>query len=158
MNTSGTKKYLSGWLLVTVWLLALIVTPQPSAAQAKMVSVAGDWINMRSGPGLSHPVLWQLDRGHPLKVLRQENTWLYVEDFEGDKGWIAARLTSQTPHVIVRATIVNIRANPNTRAPIIAKAQKGALFRTLGHRGDWVKVQHQEGIVGWIAKHLLWGW
>lgn len=127
-------------------------------AQAKMVAVAGDWINMRSGPGRFYPVLWQLDRGHPLKVLDKQRTWLRVEDYEGDKGWVAARLTSQTPHMIVRAKIVNIRSKPSTSAPIIAKAKKGTVFRTLHHQGNWVKVQHHQGIVGWIAKHLLWGW
>jgi len=123
-----------------------------------MVAVAGDWINMRSGPGQFYPVLWQLDRGHPLKVLKKQRTWLHVEDFEGDKGWIAARLTSHTPHMIVRAKIVNIRSKPSTNATIIAKAEHGTVFRTLLHQEGWVKVQHQQGIVGWVAKHLLWGW
>lgn len=139
-------------------ILAIIILSLPCTAKAKMVAVAGDWINMRSGPGQFYPVLWQLDRGHPLKVLDKQRTWLHVVDFEGDKGWIAARLTSQTPHMIVRAKMANIRSRPSTSATIIAKAQQGTVFRTLRYQGGWVKVQHHQGIVGWVAKHLLWGW
>jgi SH3-like domain-containing protein len=139
-------------------ILVIIILSLPCTAKAKMVAVAGDWINMRSGPGQFYPVLWQLDRGHPLKVLDKQRTWLHVVDFEGDKGWVAARLTSQTPHMIVRPKIVNIRSKPSTSATIIAKAQQGTVFRTLRHQGGWVKVRHHQGIAGWVAKHLLWGW
>lgn len=146
------------WLSICGMIAAIIILSLPCMAEAKMIAVAGEWINMRSGPGLFYPVLWQLDRGYPLKVLGKQRTWLHVEDFEGDKGWVAARLTSQTPHMIVRAKIVNIRSKPSTSSTIIAKAQHGTVLQTLLNQEDWAKVQHQQGIVGWVAKPLLWGW
>jgi len=158
MKNPWKKRPQIRWLSICTMILVIIILSLPCTAKAKMVAVAGDWINMRSGPGQFYPVLWQLDRGHPLKVLDKQRTWLHVVDFEGDKGWVAARLTSQTPHMIVRAKIVNIRSKPSTSATIIAKAQQGTVFRTLRHQGGWVKVRHHQGIVGWVAKHLLWGW
>ena len=53
--------------LLIAFVCFLLVVPA-SLAQAKMVSVDADMINLRSGPGSKHKVLWELGRGYPLEL------------------------------------------------------------------------------------------
>ena len=126
---------------------------------AKMVSIANDLVNMRSGPGKKYSVVWELGKGYPLKVLKTKGNWLKVVDYENDTGWIYKDLVDRTPHLIVKKKIINIRSGPGTKFKVIRKAQNGVVFRTLERKEGWVKVKHEEeNVVGWVMRSLLWGW
>jgi len=124
----------------------------------EMVSVSGEDVKLRSGPGTQHPADWILGRGFPLKVVGQRGDWLEVRDFENDKGWIYRQLTSSTPYHIVKVKVANMQSQPTTSSRIIGKFAYGDTLRTLERRSDWVKVQREGGLRGWIARKLLWGW
>lgn len=129
-----------------------------SAVHAReMVSVARSEINMRSGPGTRHAVQWALSKGYPLTVVGRQGQWLHVSDFERDRGWVLRSLTSRTPHHIVKAKVANLRGSPSTRGRLIGKASYGDVLRTVARRGDWVQVRTEQGVQGWIASRLLWG-
>jgi SH3-like domain-containing protein len=103
-------------------------------------------------------VLWELQRGYPLQVVKRKNRWAQVRDFEGDTGWVAASLTGRTPHHIVKVNNANLRKGPGTQHRIVGKASYGELVRTKEKRGGWVRVERSGGTNGWISKKLLWGW
>ena len=132
------------------------------AVGAEMVSIGGEDINMRSGPGTDQPVLWTLGVGFPLEVITKKGDWLQVRDFEGSQGWVHRKTTQQTAFVIVRANKesaeqINVRKEPNTKAEIVAQAHYGVVFRVLGIQGAWVNVEHTQGVSGWVLGSLLWG-
>lgn len=133
-----------------------------AALAAEMVAIAGEEINMRSGPGTEHEVLWKIGAGFPLEVLATKGEWLQVRDFEGSTGWVHKKTTQKTPHMIVKANRgseqqINVRDEPNTRAMVVAKANYGVVFRTLEKKDNWVKVEHGQGVTGWVEGSLLWG-
>lgn len=136
---------------------AFLCVASPAHAR-QMVSVDRPEINMRTGPGTEHESLWLLARGYPLMVLGRKGNWLQVSDFEGDKGWVYRPLTDRTPHMVVKSKTANIRKGPGTRHKVVAKAEYGAVLRTLGHRNGWAKIRNEAGVVGWVARQLLWGW
>lgn len=129
-----------------------------SAMAQNMVSVRGSTLNMRSGPGTHNDILWELKKGYPLQVVRRQNKWLQVKDFEGDSGWVFSSLTSSTPHHIVKRPTANVRSGPGTNYRIVGKAAYGEVVRTREKRGRWVRVERSGAPNGWIAKGLLWGW
>lgn len=135
--------------------LALLATP---ALAREMVSIKGSIVNMRSGPGTGSQILWELEQGYPLQVLKRKGDWLQVRDFENDKGWVARQLTGRTPHHIVKARIANIRSGPSTRYKVVGKSERYDLLRTRGSKAGWVRVQRDDGVKGWVSKNLLWGW
>ena len=68
---------------------------------AEYVSVKKDGVNIRSGPSTKSNVIWQVFESFPLEIVKREGKWLYVVDFEGDKGWIYETLVSSKKTVIV---------------------------------------------------------
>jgi SH3-like domain-containing protein len=139
-------------------LPTLLLVAGSQAVAQRMVSVASNEVNLRSGPGTKHPADWRLDLGFPLKVIGSQGNWLKVIDFENDKGWIHRPLTSRTPYHIVKVKIANMRSAPTTSSRIVSKLVYGEVLKTLKHSGSWVKLQHKGGPSGWVAQRLLWGW
>lgn len=145
-------------LFLTVLACFLLAT-SASQAQAKMVSVDADMINLRSGPGSKYKVLWELGRGYPLKVIGSKGSWYRVIDFENDKGWVYKKLVGRTPHLVVKKRAINLRSGPSTRYKIVRQAKRGVVLRTLESKTGWVKVRHdEENVEGWVKRDLLWGW
>lgn len=136
-----------------------ILMLQGGLAQAQsMVSVDTNTLNMREGPTTSSQVLWKLSRGYPLEVVQRQGNWLKVRDFEGDDGWVSRSLTASKPHHVVKSKVANLRSGPGTGYRIKGRLEYGETVRTLGKKGSWVKVRHQEHGQGWVARRLLWGW
>ncbi len=130
----------------------------PTWAQ-ELVSVRNPNVNLRAQPGTQGEVLWKLAQGYPLQVLERQGNWLRVRDFEGDEGWIARSVTSDTRHHVVKARVLNLRAGPGTQHPVVAKAAYGDVLRTSRRQGDWVQLQAPKGGgTVWAASDLLWGW
>ena len=143
-------------LMSTLALAASCLTP---AWAQELVSVRNANVNLRAAPGTQSQVLFKLAQGYPLQVLERRGSWLRVQDFEGDEGWIARSVTTNTPHHIVKGTAVNLRGGPGTQHPVVGKAAYGDVLRTSRRQGDWVQVQHPSGKgTAWVASSLLWGW
>ena len=133
-----------------------------SAAYAKQVSVNGENVNLRSGPGTSYQVKWEYGKGFPLQIVERKGEWVRVSDFEKDTGWIHGSLLSDTRFVIINVhknskKQVNIRSGPSTGENIVGKAYYGVVFERIDQKNGWSKVRHENGLVGWIKDTLLWG-
>ena len=77
--------------------LALLLTAVPAAAQDREVpywaTLRAEHVNMRVGPSEAYPIEWVYRReGLPVKVVRVMQGWRLVEDPDGERGWIVARL------------------------------------------------------------------
>ncbi|MEA2083053.1 MAG: SH3 domain-containing protein [Thermodesulfobacteriota bacterium] len=129
-----------------------------SVCHSRMVSIANEKVNLRSGPGTKYTVLWELGKGFPLRVVASKGNWLKVLDFEKDTGWIYKKLITDKRHLIVKKKRVNIRNNRGKKGKIIGKANYGVVFQTLKTRSGWANVKHENGLTGWIKRDLLWGW
>lgn len=147
-------QYAKQALLLPLMILLFMST----TVEAKMVSINRSKVNLRSGPSTGYRVKWVLGEGFPLKVIGSKGTWYKVQDFENDVGWVYKELTSGKAHLVVKKKIINIRSGPGTRYRVVAKAEYGAVFRTLKRVKGWVKVRHSSGVTGWAARKLLWGW
>ncbi|MEW6289798.1 MAG: SH3 domain-containing protein [Thermodesulfobacteriota bacterium] len=141
-----------------ILLFCLFFVLMPVAGLAKMVSIAGNEVNLRSGPSERDEVMWVLGKGFPLQVIKSQGKWLKVSDFENDEGWVYAPLTCSTPHMIVQAKMVDIRSGPGESYKVIGQASYGVVFRTLAQTKGWIKVKHQNGKTGWVGRGMLWGW
>ena len=156
---AATKKV--SWIVLLLLVLTWSVCGQ--AAGITMVSVAGEKVNLRKGPSTKYPIIWELGKGFPLRVVRSKGNWLKVSDFESDVGWIYKKLVSKKPHLIVKVNKnskarINIRSGPGTKYEVVGKAEYGVVFETLKRGDGWVQVRHESGLTGWVKRSLLWAW
>jgi SH3-like domain-containing protein len=160
INIKGKAKRIF-WILPLLLLMTWSVCGQ--AAGITMVSVAGEKVNLRKGPSTQYPIIWELGKGFPLRVISSKGNWLKVSDFESDVGWVYKKLVSRKPHLIVKTNKnsrarINIRSGPGKKYKIVGKAEYGVVFQTLKRGDGWVKVRHETGLTGWVKRSLLWGW
>lgn len=151
-------------LVIALFIILLAATASQAKTkriadqQGQMVSIAGQQVNMRSGPGSGYPVLWELGFGFPLKVIGKKKHWLRIKDFEGDTGWVHRKFTYKNQTVIVTKKRVNIRSGPSTKDPVVGSAEYTTCFNLLDKIKGWVKIEQPGGRDGWIKQNLVWGW
>jgi SH3-like domain-containing protein len=140
-----------------VGFLILASISLAGTVRAERMSVTAAKANIRSGPGTDkYTVLWEVERYHPVEVIRKQDGWVFFRDFEGDEGWIHEQLLGKAKTVITRTDMVNIRSGPGTQNAIAFKAEKGVPFRVLEQKGDWIHIESSDGDKGWIHKNLVW--
>ncbi|MCL4187587.1 MAG: SH3 domain-containing protein [Rhodobacteraceae bacterium] len=113
--------------------------------------------NARRGPGLTHAVDWVFTRRDmPLRVTAEHEHWRRVEDRDGAGGWVHYALLSGVRTAIVETDMVELRAQPDSRAPEVARAEAGVVARLIECRGDWCRIG-AAGLRGWVPRAALWG-
>lgn len=142
--------------------LLLIFVISTTSVYAEMLSIKGDGVNLRTGPGKKYSVKWEYGSGFPVEIIERNGDWLKVKDFEDDTGWLHKSVLINTPQAIVKANKnseekINIRQGPGSDNKIVGKAHYGVVFKILGHQSGWVEVSHESGVTGWVSSHLLWG-
>lgn len=163
MDFHNAKDRSRGIIRILLLLMFMTWSVCGQAAGMTMVSVSGEKVNLRKGPSTRDPIIWELGKGFPLKVVGSKGSWYKVSDFENDVGWIYKNLVSRKPHLIVKVNKnskdqINIRSGPGTKYQVVGKAQYGVVFETLQRKSGWVKVRHETGLSGWVKRSLLWGW
>ena len=148
------SKLLRSTLQTLTFLLAICFAF--SAGAAEYVTVNKDGVNIRSGPDTNKEILWEVFKNFPLKVLKRDGQWVQTEDFEGDKGWVYAPLLSKEKMVIIKVDAANMRIGAGTNYEVIATVKYGVVFKPLAREGEWVKVEHKDGTVGWLHEKLIW--
>ncbi|MBI5846320.1 MAG: SH3 domain-containing protein [Deltaproteobacteria bacterium] len=147
------KRIFAAALLAT----ALFILPGALAADlSERMSVGVRAANVRTGPGDSFDIAWQVELYHPFVVLERQGAWCRVKDFEGDQGWISRTLLTVNKTVAVAKDNVLARLLPEAGSRVLFKSEKGTAFKELLRKGEWVKVRHGEGETGWIHQSLLW--
>jgi len=151
---------LKHFYLILSTILLTFVLPI-TAVHSEMLSVKGEKVNMRSGPGKRFPVVYEYGKGFPLMVITKKGDWIKVKDFEKDIGWIHKSLLIKKSHMVVKVSSrgkINIRSGPGTNYKRVGEAYYGVIFDSLLTKSGWVKVQHETGLTGWVKRDLLWGY
>ncbi len=47
-------------------------------------------INVRVSPGTNSAIAWVVEKGYPLKFVKQQGSWYQVSDDEGTSGWVSS--------------------------------------------------------------------
>lgn len=133
----------------------LAVAAGAATAEERM-AVKSPIANLRDGAGTKYQVLWQVEQYHPFLVIKKEDSWYEVKDFEGDSAWIHNSLLDDTSTVITVKPECNVREEPDTQSKIVLKVEKGVPFKVLQRKDDWIRIEHADGETGWIYKTLVW--
>jgi SH3-like domain-containing protein len=149
-------------LLVSLVPLLVAVFAAPAAAQGReapyWATLRANHVNMRVGPSEAFPIEWVYRRtGLPVKVLRVREGWRLVQDPEGERGWIVARLLSpDRGAIVVGQGLAEMRESPDTIARVLWRAEPGVVGRLRRCADGWCELD-VEGRKGWVRAGRLWG-
>ncbi|MEO6153805.1 MAG: SH3 domain-containing protein [Croceibacterium sp.] len=143
-------------LPLTAMLLAV-----PAAAQNREVpywaSLRAGEVNMRVGPSSDFPITWVYQRAHlPVKVVRVNQGWRLVEDPDGTRGWIVARLLKPERTALVIGKGAAEMRDGAGGGKLLWQAEPGVVG-TLGDCSDgWCKLSVGDR-AGWVKSERVWG-
>jgi SH3-like domain-containing protein len=145
----------SNILRILIFLLFFVSSAAQTVA-AERLSVSAKIANIRSGPGTTFDVLWQVQKNYPILVLKKSGSWINFKDFESDEGWIHKSLIHKTPTVITIKERCNVRSGPGTQNSVLFSVEKGIPFQKIKKEGNWIHIEHADGDRGWIYHTLVW--
>jgi len=144
--------------IIIVFVIVAInagVLIQPVMAERK--AIATNRANIRSGPGTTYEILWQVERYYPIEVIRTVGQWYKFKDFEGDIGWVKNTIVNDKLTVITsKGDKVNVRNGPGVKYEKVFMVEKGVPFKVIQKKGKWLQIEHADGDKGWIFKGLVW--
>ncbi|MBI1251380.1 MAG: aspartyl-trna synthetase [Alphaproteobacteria bacterium] len=128
-------------------------------APSPFVSLAGESVNARRGPGLEHRIEWTYQRrGLPLEVVGESGNWRRVRDPDGAETWISADFLSPTRTAYVLDSglgTLTLRQRPEQTARVAGYLGRGVVARIEGCSGSWRLVAIDE-VEGWAPAEALW--
>ena len=137
-------------------IMAGVLILAGSAFALERFAVKSSIANMRSGPGMKYDVLWQVEQYHPVTIVEKKADWYKIKDFENDVAWIHESLLAKMTSVITIKNKCNVRSKPDKSSRILFTVEKGVPFKVLERNGNWIRIEHADGDIGWIYKTLVW--
>lgn len=137
----------------TKTLIFSLLLVLPALAAAEMVTLSVQKGNVRKSP--SGEVIWEAYQYTPFKVLNRQGSWVEIEDFEEDTGWIHSSILGSSPGVIVKTSKANLRSAPG--GEIIWVLEKGYPLKVIKKEGAWYNVTDDGDTEGWLHESTVWG-
>ena len=144
-------------LITATLFLGAAHAAEKSEPLPRFVSLRADVVNLRTGPGGRYPVEWVYRRkGLPVEILAQHDQWRQVRDWQGTEGWVHERLVTNARTIIVKGAQRVMRAEPEAKAPPVAKLDPGVIARLLECRNAWCRIE-ADSLKGWLRRDEIWG-
>jgi SH3-like domain-containing protein len=163
--------FVLAWAAITLFYPVnwLTVANEATAKEAKLtvrgsglpvpryVTLKFDEANLRAGPGLEYPVLWQYRAPKlPVRVDAEFGIWRKIVDHEGTAGWMHGSVLSLRRMALVKTNMAKIHSNPDPSSTVIALAERNAVMELQSCPESWCKVK-AENVRGWINRQSIWG-
>jgi N-acetylmuramoyl-L-alanine amidase len=145
----------------TGWVASWLVTETTNIQTNQLISSSVNGLNVRTGPGLTFPVLAQIYPSEQFPYVKEEGQWTSI-DYKGEKGWVASWLINKSKNqlpieqpeleesVTVQADFLNIRTGPSTDNKIVGSLKKGQKVLITNVTDGWYKIKFKSAD-GWIA-------
>jgi N-acetylmuramoyl-L-alanine amidase len=126
------------------------------------VSISTATLNVRTGPGLSYPVLTQVHRNQKFTIVETKKDWYKISTERGE-GWVANWLVSRESAGSVndsgqQGTVstngLRLRKGPSTADSVVTVLNKGDKVTISETSGSWLAVQSGNAS-GWVHKDYV---
>ena len=137
---------------------ALFALPVRAAAISGTYITTAD-VSLRSGPGVSYPVIMTLPKGIKIDVVGRQGYWLKVdskrgaapgyidEQFAAPEGTAENSTTNKSPPKGIYRTLVDVdlRQGPGSSYPVVARLPSGIKVNVVRDEGDWLRIESKHG-------------
>jgi SH3-like domain-containing protein len=128
------------------------------AAQAlEYRAIGGEPAVLYDAPSTKAQKLFILGPGYPVEVLVTVEGWLKVRDAAGELAWVEAKNLSAQRTVMVRVPRAEVRQAPDENAPVAFYAEQDVLLEFVEMAGNFARVRHPDGAVGFVRITQVWG-
>jgi uncharacterized protein YgiM (DUF1202 family) len=153
---------------------ASAITP---GSGASTLYVAQGPLYVRSAPVKAQNTIGYVVVGDKLSVIGVQASWAHVTTPSGLTGWVDMQYlsnaapanlsrasiktspdktsTSTLTQVKVTASVLNVRAKPDTHAKVLTVLFQGEQVQAITQKKDWTEVKLHSGTVGWAASTWL---
>jgi len=142
--------------------LMLATAAVPARAQERetpyWASIRATVLNMRVGPSADYKIDWVYRRpGLPVKVVRVMEGWRLIEDPDGARGWVVARLLSpERGAIVIGEGLAELRDGPSHDAMLKWRVEPGVVGALGGCDDGWCELSIDD-YQGYIVQNRLWG-
>lgn len=164
-----------GW--VANWLVTYEQTQTSSSnlTKGKSISITGDDVRVRSGPGTKYKILDSVDAGHNGEIKELSGDWVKIT-YSGNTGWVSSKYVKLTQEKetenpqkestssktdkgtgtgTVTATTLIVRKKGALDGDIVGKVYQGDKFAILDEVNNWMKIEYKSGSYGWVASWYI---
>jgi SH3-like domain-containing protein len=120
-------------------------------------SVAADAGVLYDAPSTKAQKLFILGRGYPVEILVTLEGWAKVRDAAGELAWIESGQLSPKRNVMIKVARAQIHAAPDETSPVLFEAEQDVVLEFLDMSGNYARVRHADGAIGFIRVTQVWG-
>lgn len=144
----------------------LPMMPGTASAEPQKAVIAADGLNIRSGPGLSYPVIASVKKGTVYSITDESKGWYELQLSGGNKGWVASWLvtlqnksaaskeSNSDGTVTSNAEDLRIRSGPGTSFQVTGTFDKGKKASFVQQNANWVEISFN-GKRGWVSSQFV---
>jgi gamma-D-glutamyl-L-lysine dipeptidyl-peptidase len=141
---------------------SIVVLPQPALGEKIYALVSVSVANIRSKPAQKAEMVTQARLGMPLRLLRKESGWYYVQTPDDYLGWtkdVARAMTAAEfmewaarPKLMATARLGTTRQSHAPGSPIVSDFVAGSLFELRKALADGYEVGYPDGRAAFLEK------
>jgi hypothetical protein len=141
---------------------SLTVLPHRDLGDRTVGIVSQSVANMRARPGHPSEMVTQAIMGTPVRILKKDDGWLYVQTPDDYLGWSDAEITAMTaeeyevwvsrPKVVVTTEVGFVRSSRDPASRPVSDLVAGSLFALKGDAGAYYDVEYPDGRTGFLLK------
>ena len=148
--------------LILICVLGLGLLPGLAAA-LEYRSIGVPKAVLYDTPSSKGKKLFVVSQGYPVEIIVNLGDWLKVRDHYGTLTWVEAKDVNPERTLIV-TQVADLHQAPDINSKIVMRVDKDVLLQMLeppstGPAGkSWIKVQHRDGLTGFVPALSLWGY
>ncbi|MEO0468751.1 MAG: SH3 domain-containing protein [Bacteroidota bacterium] len=102
--------------------------------------VTASRLNVRSGPGVSNPIVDGLQIGTSVVIFEKRGSWLRI----GEGKWCSGKFVENFQKGVVTASLLNVRSGPGTNFRASGTIAKGSEVTVFETEGSWHRIELSE--------------
>lgn len=144
---------------VNLFLLLIVAFNLILGESAKALCTQRSKNNLYKGPSVQYELSWQVGKYMPFKKLGEKQSWIKVQDIDGEIHWISkSNVTESFPCGVIKLNHVNIRTQPKKNGSLaqIPFADKYTPFKKIDRDEQWIEIEDQWERRGWVFEDAIW--
>jgi len=136
-------------------VLAMMAAAPAGALEFR--SIAGTAAVLYDAPSVKAKKLYLVNQGYPVEVVVVVEGWVKVRDANGDLTWVESKVLSDKRTVMVKVPLAQVHQAADGGSTVVFQAQQNVVLELEGVTGEWLRVRHRDGQVGFVRAADVWG-